>query len=217
MLVRKKNGELQEFDNTKIAEAAKKAFLNVSYTDEDAEEAGWRVASDVERELQRMQRAEVHREEIHDLVQLSLMTENRHAAVAYIVYRNNQRNKHAHVDTLISALRSISSETSKDNANITNSPSSKMFQIGSEANKHYVLNHVLPRELSAPHVDGVYHIHDLDFYQLSANCLTYDLGKLLKDGFNMPHGFIRQPKSIHAAGALAAVTMQLCQNKICSF
>jgi ribonucleoside-triphosphate reductase len=211
MLVRKKNGTIQEFDNTKIADAAMKAFLNVSYTEEDAEAAGWVVASDVERQLRG--RTEIHREEIHDLVQLSLMDVNRYAAVAYIVHRNNQRNKHGHIDTLITALRNISVETSKDNANISNSPASKMYQIGSEANKHYVLNHVLPKYLAAAHIMGEIHIHDIDFYQLSANCITYDLGRLLDKGFNMPHGFVREPKSIHAAGALAAVTMQLCQNQ----
>lgn len=210
MLVRKKNGTLQEFTNTKIAEAAKKAFLNVSYTEEDAEAAGWLVASDVERQL--MGRNEVHREEVHDLVQIALMDVNKHAAVAYIIYRNNQRNKHGHIDTLINALRSISVETSRDNANIGNSPSSKMYQIGSEANKHYVLNHLLPKDLASAHIDGDIHWHDLDYFQLTYNCLVYNLSKLLEVGFYMPHGFIRCPKSIYAAAALTAVTLQSVQN-----
>jgi ribonucleoside-triphosphate reductase len=140
------------------------------------------------------------------------MDVNRYAAVAYIVHRNNQRNKHGHIDTLITALRNISVETSRDNANIGNSPSSKMYQIGSEANKHYVLNHILPKDLAAAHIMGELHWHDLDYYQLTYNCLSYDLNTLLSKGFYMPHGFIRPPKSIMAACALTAVTLQSVQN-----
>lgn len=210
MLVRKKNGTLQEFDSDKIASAAMKAFLNVGYEQGEAEASGAKVADEVARQLRL--RSEVHREEIHDLVQLALMDTNKHAAVAYIVHRTNQRNKHGHVDTLISALRSISVETSRDNANIGNSPSSKMYQIGSEANKHYVLNHVLPKEIAQGHIDGDFHIHDLDYYQLTYNCLVYNLGHLLTTGFYMPHGFIRPPKTIMSAAALTAVTLQSVQN-----
>lgn len=166
LLVRKKNGALEDFDNSKLAKAAKSSFLNVGYSDDDAEAAGWRVASDVESQVRG--RNEINREELHDLVQLSLMDINKHAAVAYIVYRNNQRNKHGQVDTLINALRSISKETSKENANIANSPPAKMLQIGEAANKHYVLNYILPKKLAKPHIDGDYHIHDLPWYTVTS-------------------------------------------------
>lgn len=209
-LVIKKNGELEEFDISKITNAAKKAFLSVGYTDEEAEAAGQKVS--MEAAPQVWSRDEVHRDEIHDIVQLVLMDHNKNAAVAYIQYRLNARNKHGSMDTLINAIRSITAETSKDNANMGNSPSSKMYQIGSEMSKYYTLNHVLPKDIAAAHVSGDIHLHDLDYFSTTYNCLNYDLGKILHNGFNMPHGFIRQPKSIQAAASLAAVTLQSCQN-----
>lgn len=56
-------------------------------------------------------------------------------------------------------------------------------------------------------------VNDLDYYSLTYNCLTFDLGKALKSGFTLPHGFIRKPKSIMAASALSAVLFQSVQNQ----
>lgn len=47
---------------------------------------------------------------------------------------------------------------------------------------------------------------------LTHNCLYVDLAKVLKDGFNTGHGFIREPKSIRAAASLACVIIQSSQN-----
>ena len=137
VLVRKKNGILEPFDNEKIAAASKKAFLSVGCSEEDSERDSWIVVSDVEHNLAKDCVNEVHREAIHDQVQLSMMTVNKHAAAAYITYRVNRRNVQGGLDSLISAVKSITNETTRDNANVGNSPAGKMAQIASEANKHY--------------------------------------------------------------------------------
>ena len=53
---------------------------------------------------------------------------------------------------------------------------------------------------------------DADFSLITMNCLYVDLAKVLKDGFNTGHGFIREPKSIRAAASLACVIIQSSQN-----
>lgn len=212
VLVRKKNGTLEPFDIEKIAAAAKKAFLSVSCPEEEAEQDSWIVASDVERSLIGRCVNEVHREDIHDEVQIAMMNVNKHAAAAYIAYRTNRRINHGTIDTLITAVRSITAETNRDNANMSNSASTKMAQIASEANKHYALNYILPKDIAEAHIRGAVHIHDLDYFSIAPNCLTFDAGKLLKDGFHMPYGFIREPRSIGAATALLAIAMQSVQN-----
>jgi ribonucleoside-triphosphate reductase len=159
ILVRKKNGNLEPFDLEKIAEAAKKAFLNVGYVEEEAETEAWIVATDVERELVGRCVNEINREDIHDAVQIAMMSRNKQAAVAYITYRTNRRLNHGTLDTLISAVKNITVETTRDNANVGNSPAGRMAQIASEANKHYALNYVLPKDIAQAHIDGRIHIH----------------------------------------------------------
>ena len=157
-------------------------------------------------------RNEVGYDEIHNSVEMYLMDYNRFAAKAYILYRQDHKDKRAGKDILVEAIKATTKETSKDNANIRNSPSSKMYEIGSLANKYFVVNHVLPPHIGQAHSSGDIHIHDINYYTLTYNCLNYDLKRLLSRGFRMPHGWIRRPKSIIAAAALAAVSLQSVQN-----
>ena len=53
---------------------------------------------------------------------------------------------------------------------------------------------------------------DKDYTFITFNCFTMDLSKVLHGGFDNGHGFIRDPNSIRAAGALTAVAIQSAQN-----
>ena len=57
------------------------------------------------------------------------------------------------------------------------------------------------------------HIHDLNLYDLTFNCLFAPIGKLLKNGFDSGTGFIRSPKSIQSAASITAVILQLQSNQ----
>ena len=109
-------------------------------------------------------------------------------------------------------VREILVETSKENANVGNSPSGKMLQIASAASKEYYLNNVIPDEMSKAHINGDIHIHDLDFYGKTLNCLQIDLTKILKAGFNTGYGYIRPAKRISSATSQAAIVLQSNQN-----
>ncbi|MEA4884512.1 MAG: anaerobic ribonucleoside-triphosphate reductase [Clostridia bacterium] len=104
------------------------------------------------------------------------------------------------------------SETSRENANVGNSPSAKMLQIGSAASRAYYLSRVIPADIARAHVAGDIHIHDLDFYGKTLTCVQIPLGRLLSQGFNTGHGCVRPPKRPASAAALAAIIMQSCQN-----
>lgn len=162
VLVRKKNGVLEPFDLEKIQQAAKKAFLNVGYTDEDADKESWMLAADAERSLIGTCVNELDREDIQDAVQIAMMSRNKQAAVAYITYRTNRKLNHGTFDSLISAVKDITTEITRDNANVGNSPAGKMSQIASAANKHYALNYVIPKDIARAHIDGYIHIHKQD-------------------------------------------------------
>ena len=212
-LVLKKNGTIAEFDKSKIEAATHKALLAVTYTPEEASAISTKIAEGAEAEF--AQRKEINFNEIHDFVELSLMDESKQAAKAYILYRRDRQKARAGRDDLIDTIASITKETSKDNANIHNSPASKLYEMASAISKYHTLKHILPKKIAQAHENKDIWVNDLDFYQLSHNCLNFDLQKMLMTGFNTPHGFIRPPKSIMSASALAAVLFQSIQNNQC--
>jgi anaerobic ribonucleoside-triphosphate reductase len=152
-------------------------------------------------------------EDIQDAVE-KVLIENGHArtAKAYILYRDQRTRIREAKSSLMDAVKEILIETNRENANISNSPSAKMLQIAMAASKKYYLNNLLPEEFARAHIDGSFHIHDLDYYSKTLNCLQIDLKKLLKEGFSTGYGYIRPPRRISSAAAQAAIILQSNQN-----
>ena len=152
-------------------------------------------------------------EDVQDVVE-KVLIENGHArtAKAYILYRDRRNRIREGKSDLMDSVKEILVETSRENANISNSPSAKMLQIASAASKRYYLSNLLPEEFAQAHTSGAFHIHDLDYYGKTLNCLQIDLTKLLTAGFNTGYGFIRPPKRVASAAAQAAIILQSNQN-----
>ena len=152
-------------------------------------------------------------EDVQDAVEKTLI-ERGHArtAKAYILYRAKRNAIRSARSELMDAVADILVETNRDNANISNSPSAKMLQIASAASKEYYLSRLIPEEMAQAHRRGDIHIHDLDFYGKTLNCVNIPLNRLLTEGFNNGHGYIRPPKRPGSATALAAIVLQSSQN-----
>lgn len=209
--IRKRDGREVAFDPNKITEAIYKAAQSVGGSDR---EMAMELTLDVLRLLR--QKYNGHGcgvEDVQDMVE-KVLIERGHAktAKAYILYRSKRSRIRDGKSELMDAVQDILVETSRDNANVSNSPSAKMLQIASAASKAYYLTRLIPEHLSQAHVRGDIHIHDLDFYGKTLNCVQIPLGKLLKNGFNNGHGYIRPPKRPGSATALAAIILQSSQN-----
>jgi anaerobic ribonucleoside-triphosphate reductase len=113
---------------------------------------------------------------------------------------------------LMKAIGEIVEYTSRENANIGNSPSAKMLQIASTASREYYLDCVIPDDIAQAHRNGDIHIHDLDYYGKTLTCVHIPLGRLLAEGFDTGHGYVRPPRRPASAAALAAIIIQSCQN-----
>jgi ribonucleoside-triphosphate reductase len=101
-----------------------------------------------------------------------------------------------------------------ENANLNGfDPAAQLHRIGSESNKNYILNYMLPREYSRAHKEKWLHIHDLDYFELSYNCLQIDLKNVLEGGFDTGGGLNKEPKSIQSAAALACIALQGATNQ----
>lgn len=102
-----------------------------------------------------------------------------------------------------------------ENANIDGfNSAAQLHRIGSETNKNYVLNYILPRKYKEAHLNKFIHIHDLDYFELNPNCLQIDLESTLKDGFDTGNGLNAEPKSIITASMLSAIVLQSSTNNM---
>ncbi|MHB1392296.1 MAG: anaerobic ribonucleoside-triphosphate reductase [Clostridia bacterium] len=209
--IRKRDGRVVDFTKEKITSAIFKAARQVGGEDyETAENLTERVIS----YLFKNNKDEIPDvETVQDAVE-KVLIETGHAKTAktYILYRSKRTRIRDTKSELMDVVKDILVETSRDNANVGNSPSAKMLQIASAASKHYYLNNVIPEEMSKAHNAGDIHIHDLDYYGKTLNCLQIDLTALLASGFNTGYGFIRPPKRIGSATAQAAIILQSNQN-----
>jgi ribonucleoside-triphosphate reductase (formate) len=210
--IRKRDGRVVPFDAVKITEAIFKAATAVGGSDRGIAE---NLTNQVIKSLQKKAHSAIIPtvEEVQDEVEVSLI-ENGHArtAKAYILYRDRRTRIRDGKSELMDVVKDILIETSRENANISNSPSAKMLQIASAASKQYYLSNLIPEEYARAHEDGTMHIHDLDYYSKTLNCLQIDLTKLLQTGFNTGYGYIRSPKRIGSAAAQAAIILQSNQN-----
>lgn len=207
----KRDGREVSFDASKITDAVKKSAVASGNDDSRMPlEVTLEVIDQLEKETSG---SSVTVETIQDKVETVLIEKGQvQVAKSYILYRNNRTRIREARSDLMDAVAEIMVETSRENANVSNSPSAKMLQIASAASKAYYLDRVIPREMSEAHFKGDYHIHDLDFYGKTLTCVQIPLGKLLADGFNNGHGYIRPPKRLNSAAALAAIILQSSQN-----
>jgi len=210
--IRKRDGRVVSFEPDKITDAVYKAASSVGGKDRN-------IAKKLTKQVMDFLYQEGYNgiipavEDVQDAVE-KVLIENGHArtAKAYILYRAKRTRIREAKTELMDAVKEILVETNRENANISNSPSAKMLQIAMAASKKYYLTNLLPEEFSQSHIDGDLHIHDLDYYSKTPNCLQIDLSRLLREGFDTGYGYIRPPKRIYSAVAQAAIILQSNQN-----
>lgn len=209
--IKKRDGREVPFDETKITDAIFKAARAVGGEDR---QIAMELTIEVLKLLKKKYSGKVFGvEDVQDVVEKVLIEAGyARTAKAYILYRDKRTRMREAKSELMDAVEEILEETSRENANISNSPSAKMLQIASAASKKYYLTRLIPEEMSNAHINGDIHIHDLDFYGKTLTCLQIPLGRLLAEGFNNGHGYIRPPKRPASATALAAIILQSSQN-----
>ncbi|MDD2421764.1 MAG: anaerobic ribonucleoside triphosphate reductase [Heliobacteriaceae bacterium] len=209
--IQKRDGRVVDFQEVKITDAIFKAARAVGGEDRQ-------LAMELTLDVLRMLKAEYNGqlfsvEDVQDMVE-KVLIENGHArtAKAYILYRNKRTRIREAKSDLMGAVQEILKETNRENANVSNSPSAKVLQIAEVASVDYYLNRVIPKDEARAHQEGDIYIHDLAWYGKTLTCLQIPLARLLADGFDNGHGYIRRPKSIKTAAALAAIILQSNQN-----
>ena len=222
--VKKRDGRIVNFNSGKITKAIYKALYNTNngqrtkdMLDSAAKTYTLQVctmlASEFDSDI-------LDIEKIQDVVEKVLIRNNEtDASKHYILYRNNRTKTREMNTTIMNLMKNITFNDSKDvdmkreNANIDGDSSmGTMLKYGSEVSKEFVKSFMLRPEIAEAHTDGDIHIHDMDFYNLTATCVQIDILKLFKNGFSTGHGTLREPNDIISASALTCIAIQSSQN-----
>lgn len=193
--IKKRDGREVPFDDSKITDAIFQAARAVGGEDR---ELAVSLTLEVLRALKQKYNGQIFGvEDVQDVVE-KVLIEKGHArtAKAYILYRDKRTRIREAKTELMDVVEDIIRETDRDNANVGNSPSAKMLQIASAASRNYYLTRMLDEDYSLAHRRGDIHIHDLDFYATTINCLQIPLDDLLREGFDNGHGYISLPKGL---------------------
>jgi ribonucleoside-triphosphate reductase len=198
--VRKRDGRITPFDETRILLAIEAAFKADSGLAADqglpseAQAAAIRVADAVvQAVVSRAVKGEaLEIESIQDLVEAQLMAAEHHrVAKRYILYRENRRQARLARDLGEPLVPSVSSVdeylTAADwrvnaNANQGYSLGGLILNLSGKVTANYWLHHVYGGEIEQAHREGDFHIHDLDM--LAGYCAGWSLRQLLWEGFN---------------------------------
>ena len=224
MKVRKRIGNIVDFDKHKIFDAIKKAVVASHLSDNFNSDICNKLTDIINDECyhfcNKNKTDTINIEDIQNIVE-RILIKNGFADTAkeYILYRQKRtdiRNTRDSISNTISNLlntESYENDLKRDNGNIDgDSPMGTMLQIGSNVSKNYYLNNMISKDIVQAYTDGFIHIHDLDFYALTLTCCQIDCLKLFKDGFNTGHGHLREPNSIGSYATLAAIAIQSNQN-----
>lgn len=204
--VKKRNGEIIEFDAEKITNAIAKAGM---ITGEFGKEIAQKLTLKVLALLQQLIIHEIPTvEEIQDVVEeILLSSPYRKTAKAYIIYRD----QHAKIReitakatvNLVDRYLERTDWQVKESSNSTFSLQGLNNYISSEISKAYWLNKLYPTEVKLHHMNGDFHIHDLGL--LSVYCVGWDLFDLLSQGFKGVQGKIESKPAKHLRSALGQI------------
>ena len=206
--VRKRDGRLEKFDKSRIANAIWKAAKAVGGKDRElAERLSDQVVEILEKRFGEDGVPTV--EEIQDVVE-KVLIENGHArtAKAYILYRKQHQDLRELAALLSSAdlvdkYLEMEDWRVRENSNMSYSLQGLNNYLSSTVIAKYWITRIYPPNIGNAHFSGDFHIHDLGV--LGPYCVGWDLSDLLFSGFGGVAGKIESKPPKHLRTALGQV------------
>ena len=204
--IEKRDGRVKKFEVEKITNAiAKAGEVTGEFDSEIAQKLTLKVLNLAQ---QAIPRDIPTVEEIQDVVEeILLSSPYRKTAKAYIIYREQHAGireitSRANVDLVDQYLEKIDWQVN-ENSNMSFSLQGLNNYVSSEISKIYWLVKIYPPEIRQAHLNGDFHIHDLNL--LSVYCVGWDLFDLLVEGFKGAPGKIESKPAKHLHSALGQV------------
>ena len=204
--VKKKNGNLQDFDISIVFNAVSKSAERVMETlsDVDKDQLKDIVMDNIEKYYKTNYSGSgiftIPVSVLHNIVEISLDKINPNIAKSYREYRDYKLSFVNMLDNVYKKAQSIMYRGDKDNANTDSAlVSTKRSLIYNQLNKElYQKFNMRPDELEACN-DGYIYIHDMVARRDTFNCCIYDVASVLSGGFEMGNVWYNEPKSIDTA------------------
>lgn len=197
----KRDGEVREFDLSKIEEAIRKAFdaTGSAYTKDILEMISLRVTSDFQSKV-RNDKIEV--EDIQDSAEAVLEnTGYNEVAKAYILYRKQREKMRNMKSTILDYSDVVNSYLKtedwrvKENSTVTYSVGGLILSNSGAITANYWLSEIYDQEIADAHRNCDMHIHDLSM--LTGYCAGWSLKQLITEGLGGIRGKITSAPAKH--------------------
>ena len=201
--VRKRNGQIIEFQLSKISQAIKGAFneLNKPYTDDVIDMLSLKVTADF---MDKITDGVVSVEDIQDSAETVLIQAGyADVAKAYILYRKRHENARNAMETfldyksVVDNYLKIADWRVKENSTVTYSVGGLILSNSGAITANYWLSEVYDEEIADAHRTGAIHLHDLSM--LTGYCAGWSLKQLIQEGLGGVTGKITSAPAKHLA------------------
>lgn len=194
----KKDGTLEPFDSTKIVAAITKSANRVmfAFTQEQYED----VVNWVESHIFESGVKNIPIQTMHNLVESALEAIEPKVAKSYKDYRNYKKDFVHMLDDVYQKAQSIMYIGDKENSNTDSAlVATKRSLIYNHLNKELYQKFFLTTDEKQACKDGYIYIHDMSARRDTMNCCLFDMGAVLKGGFEMGNLWYNEPNTLCVA------------------
>ncbi len=197
----KRDGDIAEFDISKISAALSKAFTATqkSFNDDIINLLALRVTSDFQ---EKVKDGKISVEDIQDSCEHVLEQAGyTDVAKAYILYRKNRERIRNMKSTILDYKETINSYVHeedwrvKENSTVTYSVGGLILHNSGAITANYWLSEIYDQEIEQAHKNADIHIHDLSM--LTGYCAGWSLKQLIKEGLGGIPGKITSSPASH--------------------
>jgi ribonucleoside-triphosphate reductase (formate) len=197
----KRDGEIAEFNLSKISQAISKAFkaTEKNYTEDIINLLSLRVTADFQSKLKD---SLVSVEDVQDSVEHVLeQTGYTDVAKAYILYRKNREKIRNMKSTILDYKEIVNSYVKeedwrvKENSTVTYSVGGLILHNSGSITANYWLSEIYDEEVANAHRNADIHLHDLSM--LTGYCAGWSLKQLIKEGLGGIPGKITSSPASH--------------------
>ena len=194
----KKDNTREEFNVQKVIAAVNKSANRVLYT--FSEEETQAICTYVENYVRKMRVNEIHIWQMHNIVEAALESVRPEVAKSYRDYRNYKQDFVGMLDSVYKKSQSIMYIGDKENSNTDSAlVSTKRSLIFNQLNKELYQKFFMTTEELQACRDGYIYVHDMSARRDTMNCCLFDVGRVLKGGFEMGNLWYNEPKTLNVA------------------
>lgn len=194
----KKDGTREKFNVEKIINAVNKSANRILYTFTEDEKR--RICDFAFTKAESLGRENIDIQDMHNIVEGALEQVNPAVARSYRDYRNYKKDFVHMMDDVYTKSQSIRYIGDKSNANTDSAlVATKRSLIFNELNKELYRKFFMNRNELQACRDGYIYIHDQSARLDTMNCCLFDVGNVLKGGFEMGNVWYNEPKTLDTA------------------